>query len=72
MVKLFLDSYTLLGANLDKSSTTSKLFPTLDKNGMRMNYSRKASPYDRGQTIESIFEPLKIRREDYFSTLKQS
>ena len=26
----------------------------------------------KGKTIEAFFEPLKLRREDYFSTLKQS
>ena len=36
-------------------------------------FKRKlAYPYDRGQTIESFYEPLKLGREDYYSTLKQS
>ena len=30
-----------------------------------------ASPYEKGKTIESFYKPLKLGKEDYFSTLKQ-
>ena len=36
-------------------------------------FKRKiAYPYEKGNTIESYYKPLKLGREDYFSTLKQS
>ena len=36
-------------------------------------FKRKlAYPYEKGKTIESFYKPLKLGREDYFSTLKQS
>ena len=31
-----------------------------------------AYPYEKGKTLESYYKPLKLGREDYFSTLKQS
>ena len=31
-----------------------------------------AYPYEKGNNIESFYKPLKLGREDYFSTLKQS
>ena len=31
-----------------------------------------AYPYAKGQTIQSFYRPVKLGREDYFSTLKQS
>ena len=70
----FLDSYRFLYASLDKLSTTLKSFPSLDTNGMEDElFKRKlAYPYEKGKTIESFFKPLKIGREDYVSTLKQS
>ena len=70
----FLDSYKFLDASLDKLSTTLRSFPSLDANGMEDDlFKRKlAYPYEKGKTIESFYKPLKLRREDYFSTLKQS
>ena len=70
----FLDSYRFLDASLDKLSLTLSSFPSLDKNGMEdVFFKRKlAYPYEKGKNIESYYKPLKLRREDYFSTLKQS
>ena len=31
-----------------------------------------AYPFEKGKTIESYYEPLKLGRESYFSALKQS
>ena len=69
-----MDSYRFLDASLEKSSTTLKAFPSLDANGMKDDlFKRKlAYPYEKGKTIESSYKPLKLSREDYFSTLKQS
>ena len=70
----FLNSYRFLDANLDKLSTTLKAFPSLDANGMEDDLFKQklAYPYEKGKTIESFYQPLKLGREDYFSTLKQS
>ena len=70
----FLDRYRFLDASLDKLSLTLKSFPSLDANGVEDDlFKRKlAYPYEKGKTIESYYKPLKLCREDYFSTLKQS
>ena len=70
----FLDSYRFLDASLVKLSLTLTSFPSLDKNGMEDDlFKRKlAYPYEKGKTIESYYKPLKLGREDYFFTLKQS
>ena len=70
----FLDSCRLLDASLDKLSTTLKSFPSLDAKGMEDDlFKRKfAYPYEKGSNIESYYKPLKLGREGYFSTLKQS
>ena len=70
----FLDSYRFLDASLDKLSTTLTSFQSLDANDMENDlFKRKlAYPYEKGNTIESYYKPLKLGREDYFSTLKQS
>ena len=70
----FLDSYRFLDASLDKLSQTLSSFPFLDKNGMEDDlFKRKlAYPYEKGNNIESYYKPLKLCREDYFFTLKQS
>ena len=62
-----------MDASLDKIFTTLKSFPALDANGMEDDlFKRKlAYPYEKGETIESYYKPLKLGREDYFSTLKQ-
>ena len=69
-----MDSYRFLDASLDKLSLTLTSFPSLDKNGMEDDlFKRKlAYSYEKGKTIESFYKPLKLGREDYFSTLKQS
>ena len=70
----FLDCYRFLDASLDKLSLTLTSFPSLDKNGMEDDlFKRKlAYPYEKGKTIGSYYKPLKLGREDYFSTLNQS
>ena len=70
----FLDSYRFLDASLDKLSTTLKSFPSLDANGMEDDlFKRKlAYPYEKSNNIESFYKPLKLGREDYFSSLKPS
>ena len=70
----FLDSYRFLDASLDKLSSTLTSFPSLDANGMEDDlFKRKISyPYEKGNNIESFYKPLKLGRDDYFSTLKQS
>ena len=69
-----MDSYRFLDASLDKLSTTLKSFPSLDANGMEDDlFQRKlAYSYEKGKIIDSYYKPLKLGREDYFSTLKQS
>ena len=69
-----MDSYRFLDDSLDKLSTTLKSFPSLDANGMEDDlFKRKlAYPNEKGKTTESYYKPLKLGREDYFSTLKQS
>ena len=70
----FSNSYRFLDASSDKLSLTLTSFPSLDKNGMEDDLSKRklAYPYEKGKTIESFYKPLKLSREDYFSTLKQS
>ena len=70
----FWDSYRLLDASLDKLSTALTYFPSVDANRMEYEQFKKklAYPYEKGKTIESFFELLKLGREDYFSTLTKS
>ena len=55
-------------------SLTLTSFPSLDKNGMEDDFFKRklAYPYEEGNDIESFYKSLKLGREDYFSTLKQS
>ena len=66
--------YRFLDVSLDKLSTILKCFPSLDANGMEDDLSKRklAYPFEKGKTIESCYKPLKLGRQDYFSTLKQS
>ena len=69
-----MDSFRFLDAIWDKLSRKLKFFPSLDANGIEGDsFNRKlAYPYENGRTIESVYKPLKLGREDYFSTSKQS
>ena len=69
-----LESYRFLDASLDKLSMTLSSFPSLDANGMEDDlFKRKlAYPYEKGNNIKSYYKPLKLGRDDYYSTLKQS
>ena len=69
-----MDSYRFLDASLDKLSLTLTSFPSLDENGMEeyLFKQKLAYPYEKCKTIESYYKPMKLGREDYFSTLKQS
>ena len=70
----YLDSYRFSDASLDKNSTTLKFFSSLDANGMEDDlFKRKlAYPYEKGNTIQSFYKPLKLGKEDNFYTLEQS
>ena len=70
----FLDSYRFFDASLDKLSLTLSSFPSLDENDMEDDlFKRKlAYPYEKGKIVESYYKPLKLGREDYFSSLKES
>ena len=48
--------------------------PSLDAKGMENDlFKRKlAYPYEKGNSIESFYKPLKTGREEYFSSIKQS
>ena len=67
-----MDSYRPLDVSLDKLSTTLKFFPPLDANGMEDDLFKLAYPYEKGKTFESRYKSIKLGRENYFSTLKQS
>ena len=69
-----MDSYRFLDASLDKLSLTLTSYPSPDANGMEDDlFKRKlAYPYEKNNNIESYYKPLKLGREGYFSTLKQS
>ena len=70
----FLDASTSLDASLDNVSTTLTSFPSLVAKGMENELFKKklAYPYEKDQTIDSFYQPLKLFIEDYFSFLKQS
>ena len=67
-------SFRFLDASLDKLSTKLKSFLSPDANGMEDDLIKRqlAYPYEKCKTIESFYKPLKLGREDYFSTLKES
>ena len=70
----FLDSYIFSDASLDELSTILKSFSSLDANGMEHGLLGKklAYPYEKGRTSDSFQKPIKLGREEYFCTLKQS
>ena len=70
----FLDSYNFLDASMDKLSTTLLSFPFIVANGIEDDVfeGKLTQQFEKGQSFESLYEPLKLGREDYFSTLKQS
>ena len=70
----FLDSYRFLDAILDKLPTQLTSFPFLDASGEKSDVlkNKLAYPYEKGETIDSFFKPLKTARQECFSTLKQS
>ena len=63
-----MDSHGFLDASLDKLSTILTFFPSIDASGMEDELFKKklAYPYEKDETIESFFEPLKLGREEYF------
>ena len=65
-------SYRFLDASLDKLSLTLTSFPYLDANGMEDDLfkGKLAHPYEKGKNIESYYKPLKLGRDDYYSTLR--
>ena len=60
----FFDSFRFLDASLDKLFATLTNFPSLDASGMANELI--SYRYEKGKTKKSLFEPLKIGREDYF------
>ena len=68
-----LDFHRFLDATSEKLSYTLTFFLSLDANGMEdgLFKRKKAYPYEKHQSIDSFYEPLKLRKKDYFSTLKQ-
>ena len=69
-----MDSYRFLDASLDKLSTTLYSLPFLDAKGLEDDLFKRqlAHPYEKSKNIESFNKPLKLGKEDHFSTLKQS
>ena len=72
-----MDSYSFLDDSLDNLSTTLTFFTCMASNayGRRsiQTFKRKlAHLYEKRQTTESFYVPLKLGREGYFYTLKQS
>ena len=70
----FLGSDRFLDSSSDKLSATLKSFPSFHKNGMADDlFKRKlAYPYEKFNTFESFYKPLKLGRADNFSTIEQS
>ena len=59
-----LDSHWFLDGSLNKVSTTLTSFPFLEANGIEDDlFKRKlAHSYEKGETSESFYEPMKLRR----------
>ena len=72
MIAIF--SHRLLVQCLDELSTTLTFFPFPEANRVEEHlFKRKLAHHnEKGQSIESFYEPLRIGTEDYFSALKQS
>ena len=68
MLKKLLDSYSFLDASLDILSSTLSSFPFLAAKRMEDGLFKTTLPYpyEKDQTIESFYQPLKFGRGDYF------
>ena len=69
----FLDSYRFLSSSLDKLVRSLDNFPIMKLEGMSDDLFKKklAYPYEY-LNLDNFQEPLKLNKEDYWSTLTQS
>ena len=69
-----MDSHTFSDDSLEKLSPALTSYPPLDAIGMEDDLfkAKHAYPYENGQTIEAFYEPPKLGKEEYLSTLAES
>ena len=69
-----LDCYRFSDDSLDKLSAAFTSYPPLDAIGIEDDLlkAKHAYPYENGQTIESFYEPPKLGKEEYLSTLAET